>query len=248
MIKFFRNIRRKLISENRFSKYLLYAVGEIVLVVIGILIALQVNNWNEQRKQNMQKNLIIQSLLSDLKMDSVLIGQTLTILQQDTTEIMSFIRRMSGNNANIDTLIQIARFEFDPKIHVHVTFNDNTLKGLLSTGNLNILDKWMQNEILELNLMHEDYISRTELNLGAYVDQVIAYERMYPLSDSGNIFPNSKLAGAIWHKAKFEELGTFLNAVLAIRNVTDLYAIEQLKRAQDKTKETLKLLTFPHRI
>ena len=47
MIKFFRKIRQKLVTENKFSKYLLYAIGEIVLVVIGILIALQLNNLNE---------------------------------------------------------------------------------------------------------------------------------------------------------------------------------------------------------
>lgn len=49
MIKFFRKIRQKLVSENKFSKYLLYAIGEIVLVVIGILIALQINNKNQER-------------------------------------------------------------------------------------------------------------------------------------------------------------------------------------------------------
>jgi phage terminase large subunit GpA-like protein len=50
MIKFFRRIRQKLLSENRFSKYLIYALGEIVLVVIGILIALQINNWNQEQQ------------------------------------------------------------------------------------------------------------------------------------------------------------------------------------------------------
>jgi len=50
MIKFFRKIRQKLLSENKISKYVLYAIGEIILVVIGILIALQINNWNEARK------------------------------------------------------------------------------------------------------------------------------------------------------------------------------------------------------
>ena len=49
MIKFFRKIRQKLITENKFNRYLLYAIGEIILVVIGILIALQVNNWNNDR-------------------------------------------------------------------------------------------------------------------------------------------------------------------------------------------------------
>jgi len=50
MIKFFRKIRQKLLSENKLSKYLMYAVGEIILVVIGILIALSINNWNENKK------------------------------------------------------------------------------------------------------------------------------------------------------------------------------------------------------
>lgn len=51
MIKFFRKIRQQLLSENNISKYLFYAIGEIVLVVIGILIALQINNWNEDKKE-----------------------------------------------------------------------------------------------------------------------------------------------------------------------------------------------------
>ncbi len=51
MLKFFRKIRKKLIEQENVRKYLLYAVGEILLVVIGILIALQVNNWNNDRKE-----------------------------------------------------------------------------------------------------------------------------------------------------------------------------------------------------
>ncbi|HAT63664.1 MAG TPA: hypothetical protein DCS66_03545 [Flavobacteriaceae bacterium] len=71
MIKFFRKIRQKLLSENKFSKYLLYAIGEIVLVVIGILIALQINNWNESRKQEVEQIKLLQnfknSIVSDIE-------------------------------------------------------------------------------------------------------------------------------------------------------------------------------------
>ena len=70
MIKFFRRIRQNLVSENKFSKYLLYAVGEIVLVVIGILIALQINNWNEESKKQDVIKSQLQNLMTSLKSDS----------------------------------------------------------------------------------------------------------------------------------------------------------------------------------
>jgi len=69
MIKFFRNIRQHMIKENKVTKYLLYAIGEIVLVVIGILIALQINNWNETNKKHQTENNILNEILLNLDID-----------------------------------------------------------------------------------------------------------------------------------------------------------------------------------
>ena len=66
MIKFFRKIRYDLMEKNKTGKYLKYAIGEIILVVIGILIALQINNWNEGRKVKKQETQIYTELKSDL--------------------------------------------------------------------------------------------------------------------------------------------------------------------------------------
>lgn len=239
MIKFFRNIRKTIVNEGKTGNYLKYAIGEILLVVIGILIALQVNNWNETRKEKIQEDLLVQSIISDLKMDTLMINQNLRTLQADTSRIFGFIKRMSDSNVTIDTLVQIARFEFDPRTYINATFNDNTFRSLLSTGKLNILETWIQDELMQINEMHEANISRTQLNSGAYVSQVTAFARKYPLSDYGNISPDSKLADAIWQKAEFEELGVYLNAIIAIRNVTNLYAINQLNEILNETNEFL---------
>ena len=67
MIKFFRQIRKSLLMENRTSKYFKYALGEILLVVIGILIALQINNWNETRKERIKEVEILNLLKLDLE-------------------------------------------------------------------------------------------------------------------------------------------------------------------------------------
>ncbi|NNL82601.1 MAG: hypothetical protein HKP28_04370, partial [Winogradskyella sp.] len=69
MIKFFRHIRQSMINQNKTKKYVLYAVGEIVLVVIGILIALQINNWNENRKLQNEINIYLNQKLENLKED-----------------------------------------------------------------------------------------------------------------------------------------------------------------------------------
>ena len=75
MIKFFRKIRQKMLTENNFTKYVLYAVGEIVLVVIGILIALSINNWNEKQKDLAKEQLILKQLESEYQKNLVQLNE-----------------------------------------------------------------------------------------------------------------------------------------------------------------------------
>ncbi|MET1260554.1 DUF6090 family protein [Flagellimonas sp. DF-77] len=71
MIKFFRRIRKRLFAENNFSKYLMYAVGEIILVMIGILLALQANNWNVERTAKRELEQSLSKLLVELNQDKI---------------------------------------------------------------------------------------------------------------------------------------------------------------------------------
>ena len=69
MIKFFRKIRQNLLSEGNTAKYIKYAFGEIILVVFGILIALQINNWNEEKKLKKEEIRFLQNFKTSLKSD-----------------------------------------------------------------------------------------------------------------------------------------------------------------------------------
>lgn len=69
MIKFFRKIRQQLLNENRFSKYLIYAIGEITLVVIGIIIALAINNWNNTRNERVLELKMLKEIKANLNLD-----------------------------------------------------------------------------------------------------------------------------------------------------------------------------------
>jgi len=69
MIKFFRIIRQNLLSQNKFSKYLLYAFGEIILVMIGILLAIQANQWNQERVQEKLEVKLLKEIQKGIQSD-----------------------------------------------------------------------------------------------------------------------------------------------------------------------------------
>ncbi len=107
MIKFFRKIRLRLLSDlpaakagNKFSKYLLYAFGEIVLVVIGILIALQINNWNENRKDIIQERTVLKTLYQNLDLAGA--QSQFLITREDT--LKQRLIRILGVSANRDII------------------------------------------------------------------------------------------------------------------------------------------------
>jgi len=102
MIKFFRHIRQRLIIENRVSKYLLYAIGEIVLVVIGILIALQINNWNDQKKELKTVTVLAKSLTEDLNKDVEFLQNALVFSKQKINSCDTLLDLLSVPQENWD--------------------------------------------------------------------------------------------------------------------------------------------------
>ncbi len=106
MIKFFRKIRQKLLSENKISKYLMYAIGEILLVVIGILIALQINNWNGYKKERAKEKIVLEDIISNLNRNNELIRNSLmTIKEIDNSSdiVISVIRNKKSYADTLDS-------------------------------------------------------------------------------------------------------------------------------------------------
>ncbi|MBR9847289.1 MAG: hypothetical protein GYB35_14835 [Algicola sp.] len=104
MIKFFRKIRQNLLSEGKTRKYLKYAVGEILLVVIGILIALQINNWNESRKNSTFERKVISELFVDVNQDIQEMNNALDSINQSQKSSYHIIEFMEGKTEYHDSL------------------------------------------------------------------------------------------------------------------------------------------------
>ena len=105
MLKFFRNIRKTLLQEGKTTNYLKYAIGEIILVVIGILIALQINNWNENRKEeeNLQNYLV--NLKEALNNDIISLESTITF---NKTRLKGIFYILEHAHLNTQTFTEMA--------------------------------------------------------------------------------------------------------------------------------------------
>ena len=104
MLRFFRHIKQKMLKEGQLSQYLLYALGEILLVVLGILLALQINNWSEDKKNRQNEVYILAEIVNNLKEDA---GQIATIIQarQDTkVAVNRMLRHLSQPLVPADTI------------------------------------------------------------------------------------------------------------------------------------------------
>lgn len=163
MIKLFRKIRQRMLTENKFSKYLLYAIGEIILVVIGILIALSINNWNEDRKSRKQEVKYLKNLQTDIVLeiqnnDSLINYRAITA--KAAAHLLDFKSLETG--ADILTLEHTIQ-----QVFMRVAFipTNNTYKELSSSGNLNyITNDSIKDYLLELDKMYV-YIDNTEKHM-----------------------------------------------------------------------------------
>ncbi|RNC88521.1 MAG: hypothetical protein ED555_12845 [Allomuricauda sp.] len=139
MIKFFRRIRQKLLSENRFSKYLIYAIGEIVLVVIGILIALQINNWNENRKIEQSGKAYIKEIYKDLNIEIANIDEILGRLSDQYEGTAYVLKVFESHNKVVSDTTLFTKNHWEPMLLFIVERDLNTFDKLKSSGQSGLL-------------------------------------------------------------------------------------------------------------
>jgi len=147
MIKFFRKIRQNLLLENKTGKYLKYAIGEIVLVVIGILIALQINNWNEENKKKALMITNIKSIAEDIQADILDIQKTNRFLHKQVVAANYIIPILESENRIIkDSLKFIMDFNSFTTTPI-ISERSNTWNYLNSSG---IVSEFPDSKLLKL--------------------------------------------------------------------------------------------------
>ena len=137
MIKFFRNIRKNLLSEGKTGKYLKYAIGEIILVVIGILIALQVNNWNQKELEKKEARILLKNLQNDFQKDTIQLQSLIKDAElrvRGIDSIAALLKNVEQDDLNKFIQLQFNLFNFGV-----FQSNQSTYDEAISSGTMKLL-------------------------------------------------------------------------------------------------------------
>jgi len=166
MIKFFRKIRQNLLMENKTGKYFKYAIGEIVLVVIGILIALSINNWNEDKKEQQEEYLALKSLHSEFIESRELFNKSQQFNKIIFNGMQYLLEILDAKQVN-ESLVDSIYFHLDRSAWSSGTFEPSRgiVNSLINSGKQNIIS----NDNLKLLLIQ-------------WNDQVISFQNTQRLA------------------------------------------------------------------
>lgn len=180
MIKFFRKIRFDLMEKNKTGKYLKYVIGEIVLVVIGILIALQINNWNETRKQHKIEKELITSVKNDLIQDKAFIQLIIEFIEPK-------IEAYKALNGDLTNLYQKERKSLDSLFSIYFSSQrtfypiSGTYESAVSGNQLTVFqNKEIVHEVVKLyNSTYDRLIDNGQIldDRWAFLSKKYSYER-----------------------------------------------------------------------
>jgi hypothetical protein len=169
MFRFFRQIRQSLLSQNKVSRYLLYAVGEIVLVVIGILLALQIDTWNQERINAREERRIFQDLMEELKYNDFLVENGMKTMAEVITAAEGLLVQV--NEPSTPFREEFFNEEIDKLTRVWVSGRPTTLYDVLSgSGDFNLISSpVLRKKLADLKRNQETLIKFEDMQ-NRYVD------------------------------------------------------------------------------
>ncbi|WP_299334985.1 DUF6090 family protein [uncultured Psychroserpens sp.] len=174
MIKFFRHIRKQLLSEGKTGKYLKYAIGEIILVVIGILIALQINNWNENRKNKNTEADYYCRILDDFEFNEKLIDETTKITTNKIKLCKELILDLNNSPNDRSKILNkfVVAVRQDVFVPSTITFEDITSSGQLKLLN----DLELKNRLIQHSTFLNNILNLLKENRNVIINRMSDFE------------------------------------------------------------------------
>lgn len=212
MIKLLKKVRQNLLSENKFSKYLIYAVGEIFLVVIGIYLAIQFNNWNVANQNKVIISDNIDLLITSLEKDSIAFNQLYIFIEKDKDTLSNYESRLNQSTSNLDTLVKIVRYEFRPTIGILNFENDDNYNSLVQSGEIKIFNRELKNDLFALYSLHKSAEETNRIHFATYIDWLTQLTSKY--APNFSTYSEGPINEAIWKNVNLVELANTFHPVI----------------------------------
>ncbi|RYM34926.1 hypothetical protein ERX46_06000 [Brumimicrobium glaciale] len=231
MIKFFRKFRQLALIENKTGKYFKYAIGEIILVVIGILIALQINTWNENRKSAAILENYYFQIQEDLKKDYNLINIAIYNLETNIKMYNEFKEEFQ-NQMNPEAALRLVN-----KLNLQynaIKFNANTIKTLETTGDIKLIPPFMRNKLLETANIQAVVTNKAQTNYELFMKEIMNVSKLgYDLPDRtvhvANFDDSYPLYNALNINDNYREIVLILRAAFKFKNVNEQIQLSTIK-------------------
>lgn len=227
MINFYRKIRQNLLSEGKAGKYFKYAFGEIILVVIGILIALGINNWNIKNVQQNEVRTYLASLKSNLIQDTLSLTFRTQSIEQNIQIFDSIISQISVDEPTsaLDSQFTIALFS----THRFVT-EKNSFEDLTSNGKFGLIEnKEIKEEILSYYSFIENSSLPFSISLETYTREILApyfmnnYQLEFPIDLDLNLDESIQVVSE--NKNVLFELNAIKYRYFILKQLIEIYAV-----------------------
>ena len=218
-----------MLSGNKISHYLIYAFGEIILVVIGILIALQINNWNENQKTLEKIKNSLLSLKSDLAQDTLLIKERLPFITQQYAFNESLRARVADKAATIDTLVKIMRYEFNPNWSAQIIYNTNAYQSLNQTGLIESLPDSLKTTIKNFYNKKYSLKDRVEKTTNDYREKITSYVNTYTFGSTAIHDQGKLIDSLVWNNIDHRHLAATFQGISNFKRLLFTETQEELE-------------------
>lgn len=240
MLRFFRQIRKKLLEQQKMKSYIFYAVGEIFLVMVGILLALQVNNWNEERKSADLKHNYIESLTLDLKSDADALRESIKSYDSLISSIDSLKWILENKELSREELVYIAQYKVEARTLPDVNFKRTTFDALIASGNIKLFSTEVLREFGVLHDIHDELEKYNSGNMDVYKDSFNRYSAHIP--SSYNLIEEGALYKTFWAAIDESDLAFRIGNLLGLRHLIHKSKLNRYQDILNQTEELIKLL------
>ena len=210
------------------------------MIVVGIMIALQINTWNEEKKAQEATRELLNALKNDLAQDTLLIIENLPFINQQFQFNESLRARVAKPGATLDTLIQIMHHEFNPNWREQITYNTNAYNSLIITGLIENVPDSLKEAIKNFYNRKSTLKSRIDKTTNDYQGKITSYVDRYTFGSTEIHDQGPLIDGLVWDNIDPAHLAATFQGISNFKRILFTETREELNFSLSNSRQLIR--------